>query len=245
MKDQELLRYSRQIILPEVDVEGQRAIKEAKVLIIGLGGLGTVVSTYLARMGIGDITVCDFDNIDISNLHRQILFDSNDLGFNKAKITKEKINQINPSIKVRAVEDKFNRNDLDSFFAKKDAVVDATDNFKIRYEINEMCFKKKKSLISGSAIGWKGQVLTLDFSKKESPCYECLYGANMVEEGGCSELGILPPVTGLIGSWQAIEVVKLILNTKTPLFNLIEFDALENSIRKFNFKKDPICKVCG
>ena len=245
VRDDELLRYSRQIVLPEVDIEGQRSINKTRAIIIGLGGLGTVVSNYLARMGVGNITVCDYDNIDISNLHRQVLFDSKDIGFNKAKITKEKLNQINPDLMVKAVDEKLDKNKLDSLVTKEDVVVDATDNFKIRYEINEICVNNKKPLISGSAIGWKGHVLTLDFSKKESPCYQCIYGANMEEEESCSELGILPPVTGLIGSWQALEVIKIILTRKTTPFNLIEFDALSNSIRKFNLEKDPICKVCG
>ena len=147
--------------------------------------------------------------------------------------------------RVKAVDEKLDKNKLDSLVTKENVVVDATDNFKIRYEINEICVNNKKPLISGSAIGWKGHVLTLDFSKKESPCYQCIYGSNMEEEESCSELGILPPVTGLIGSWQALEVIKLILNRKTTPFNLIEFDALSNSIRKFNLERDPICKICG
>ena len=124
-------------------------------------------------------------------------------------------------------------------------IVDATDNFKIRYDINEICVKNKKPLISGSAIGWKGHLLTLDFSKEESPCYECLYGSNMQEEESCSELGILPPITGVIGSLQAMEVIKLILNKEFHSFSLTEFDGANNEIRRFNLKKDPVCKICG
>ena len=161
MRDDELLRYSRQIVLPEIDIEGQRSINKTRAIIIGLGGLGTVVSAYLARMGVGNITVCDYDDIDISNLHRQILFDSKDIGLNKAIITKEKLNQINPDLEVKAVDEKLDKNKLDSLVTKENVVVDATDNFKIRYEINEICVNNKKPLISGSAIGWKGHILTL------------------------------------------------------------------------------------
>ena len=245
MKDEELLRYSRQIALPEIDIEGQRKIYKSKVIIIGLGGLGTVVSTYLCRMGVGELTVCDFDSIDISNLHRQILFDSTDVGFQKAQIAKEKLNLINPDVKVEIVEGKLDKEKLDVIFTRQTVIVDATDNFKIRYDINEICVKNKKPLISGSAIGWKGHLLTLDFSKEESPCYECLYGSNMQEEESCSELGILPPIAGFIGSLQAMEVIKLILNKEFPSFSLTEFDGANNEIRRFNLKKDPICKICG
>ena len=245
MKDEELLRYSRQIVLPEIDIDGQRAINQSRVIIIGLGGLGTVISTYLVRMGIGNITICDYDSIDISNLHRQILFDLKDIGFQKTQITKEKLNLINPDVEVQVIEEKLDKEKLDCHLSQEDIVVDEKDNFKIRYDINKICFKNKKRLISGSAIGWKGHLLTLDFTKEESPCYECLYGSNMVEEESCSELGILPPIAGFIGSLQAMEVIKLILNKGTSPFNLIEFDGSNNEIRSFNLNKYPNCKICG
>ena len=245
MRDEELLRYSRQIALPEVDIEGQKRINESRAFIIGLGGLGTVVSSYLCRMGVGNIILCDYDKIDISNLHRQILFNSEDIGFQKTKVTKKKLNLINPDVAVEIIQDKLDKKKLNLYLNKQTIVVDATDNFRTRYAINEICFKYKKPLISGSAIGWKGQLLVLDFRKKDSPCYQCLYGSNMVDEESCSELGILPPIAGFIGSLQAMEVIKLILKKDNSSYSLMEFDGKSNEIRKFNVNRDPRCKVCG
>tara|TARA_B100000686_G_scaffold286996_1_gene312165 strand:+ start:7162 stop:7899 length:738 start_codon:yes stop_codon:yes gene_type:complete len=245
MKDEELLRYSRQIVLPEVDIDGQKKIEKSKVLIIGLGGLGSVTANYLCRAGIGELTVCDYDEIDVSNLHRQILFNDEDIGLKKTAVTKKRLGSANPKIKVKTIQEKLDKKKLDLLLRKELIVVDSTDNFQARYALNEICFKYKRPLISGSAIGWKGQLLRLNFSDKESPCYECLYGSNMKEDESCSESGILAPVTGLIGCLQALEVIKLILNEGNSSGSLIEFDGLSNQSRILKVKKDPGCRVCS
>ncbi len=245
MKDKELLRYSRQIVLPEVDIEGQRKIEKSKVLIIGLGGLGSVVANYLCRAGVGELTVCDYDKIDISNLHRQILFNSEDIGLEKAIVTKNRLNSANPKVRVQAIQEKLNKKKLEKIIDQELIVVDSKDNFQSRYDINEICFKFKKPLVSGSAIGWKGQLLSLNFKRKELPCYECIYGSNMKENESCSELGVLAPVTGLIGSLQAMEVIKLILHKENSSGRLTEFNGLSNQSRTFEVKKDPRCRVCS
>jgi len=245
MKDEDLLRYSRQIALPEIDISGQSKIFQSKVIIIGLGGLGTVVASYLCRMGIGEITVCDYDKIDISNLHRQILYNSNDLGSQKAKKTQDNLNLINPGIIIKAIEKPLSKPSLDKLVTDQDVVVDATDNFKSRYLINEVCWKNKKTLVSGSAIGWKGQLLVLDFNKNSSPCYECLYGHELKEDDSCSELGIIPPIAGVVGSLQALETIKLVLEEEGSFSFLTEFNGLTNDIRRIRLKSDPKCKICS
>ena len=196
-------------------------------------------------MGIGEITVCDYGKIDISNLHRHILYNSNDLGSQKAKKTQDNLKLINPGIIIKAIEKPLSKLFLDKLVTNQDVVVDATDNFKSRYLINEVCWKNKKTLVSGSAIGWKGQLLVLDFNKNSSPCYECLYGHELKEDDSCSELGIIPPIAGVVGSLQALETIKLVLEEEGSFSYLTEFNGLTNDIRRIRLKSDPKCKICG
>ena len=246
MEDNQLLRYSRHIFLPEIDIDGQKKINSAKVLLIGLGALGSVVSQYLCRAGVNELCIYDFDKIDISNLHRQILFKTSDVG--KSKITQayDLLNGVNPDCTINLVEKAVDAGILKELLPQYDVVIDASDNFNTRYIVNQACYTNKKVLISGSAIQWSGQLVTFDFSNETSPCYECCFGYDEEEDLNCAEAGIMAPVTGIIGSMQALEVLKnlteVISNEETILH---DFNFLTGKTKKIRILKDPNCRICS
>ena len=247
MRDNQLIRYSRHILLPEIDYEGQLKLINSHVLIVGAGGLGSAASIYLAASGIGNITICDFDNVDLSNLQRQILHTDKSLGINKALSAKSTLNLINSEIKIVAIEKKLDIKSMESLAKEADLIIDCSDNFLTRYSLNNIAFNLKKPLVSGAAIQFDGQVSVFDFRKNDSPCYQCLFpDSGEDKELRCSDHGVFLPLVGIIGSTQAAEAMKLILEIGKPLVGrLLILEAKEMNWKSLKILKDPQCKVCS
>ena len=244
--DEQLLRYSRQIMLPAFDVAGQSRLATSRVLIIGMGGLGSPVALYLAAAGVGTLHLVDFDEVDLSNLQRQIVHTLAGIGNKKVDSAKGTIAQINPDINVIAQAEQLEGDRLLEAVAEADVVVDATDNFPSRFAINAACVSSKTPLVSGAAIRMEGQVSVFDVRKEDAPCYQCLYSDISEEQLTCSEAGVMAPLVGIIGSVQAMEVVKLISGMGQALVGkLLILDAMTMEWRTMRLKKDPVCKVCS
>jgi len=246
MNDEQLLRYSRQILLPQFGTEGQQKLLDAHVLIIGLGGLGSPVAMYLAAAGVGELTLVDHDTVDLSNLQRQILHRNDNIGQPKVESAQHNLAQLNDEISIHTVNKKLDDDELQQLVSQVDLVVDATDNFPTRFAINRACVQHKKPLVSGAAIRLEGQVGIFDLRRADSPCYRCLYD----EQGGvpetCSENGVMAPMVGIIGSIQALEVIKLLTDTgETLAGKLLISDGLHQEWRSMKLRKDPACPVCG
>ena len=246
LNDEELLRYSRQILLKQVDIAGQLRLKNSTVLIVGLGGLGSPVALYLAAAGVGELYLADFDTLDVSNLQRQIVHDSNALGALKVQSAQARLQGLNPHIAVHAMSDKLTGENLPELLQRVDLVVDCTDNFTIRTQLNHACFAENKVLVSGAAIRGEGQVSVYDPTNAESPCYHCVFGEGSEEGLTCSEAGVLGPLVGLIGSLQALEAMKMLAGFGEPLIGrLLLVDALSSRFRELKIRRDPACTVCG
>lgn len=246
MDDQQLLRYSRQIMLPQIDIIGQQRLLQSTVLLIGLGGLGSPIAMYLATAGVGTLVISDFDAVDLSNLQRQILYSNEAIKQRKTAAAARRLKDLNPGIEIRAIDARLTDDALNEQVAQADLVIDASDNFETRFLINLACFRNKTPLVSGAAIRFEGQVSVFDFSNPDSPCYRCLYRDEGEDAARCSETGILAPVTGIIGSIQATEAIKLLLGIGQSLVGrLILVDALHMDIRTLNLKKDKDCPVCA
>lgn len=247
MDDDQLLRYSRQIMLPGFDYEGQQKLLQAKVLIIGLGGLGCPVALYLAAAGVGELWLADFDTVELSNLQRQIAHNESDLGHFKVDSVSESIAALNPTITTHRIQEKLCGQSLLDAVSRVDLVVDASDNFTTRFEINSACVKNKKPLVSGAAIRSEGQVIVFDSNVDASPCYRCLY-EDGADDGqlSCSESGVLAPLVGVIGSVQALEALKQLSGFGQRLLGqLLIFDAKTMEWRKLKVSRNPACPVCG
>jgi len=246
MIDEQLLRYSRQIMLPQIDIEGQQRLLDARVLIIGMGGLGSPVALYLAACGVGDIVIVDDDRVDLTNLQRQIVHDSNDIGELKVDSAAETMKALNPEIKVNVISERINGERLHAEVQLANVVVDATDNLESRLEINRQCVAARTPLVSASAIRWEGQLSVFDSRQLDSPCYQCLYG-NRGEVGqSCSENGVMGPVVGMLGCMQANEAVKLLTGAGTSLVGrVLMLDALNMDWQTIRLKRNPSCSVCG
>ncbi len=245
MDDTQLLRYSRQILLSDVDIKGQQTLLDSKVLIIGMGGLGSPVALYLASAGIGTLGICDFDEVELSNLQRQIIHSNNTIGLSKVDSAKQSINRINPDITVIKHPEKLEGNALDNIIEHYDLVLDCSDNFSSRFAINQACFKSKKPLVSGAVIRLEGQISVYDSRDKSSPCYQCLYGVAAEIADTCSTNGVLAPVAGIIGSIQATEAIKCLLGLPTLMGRLLIHDAREMQFREIKLKRDVNCPCCG
>ena len=247
MNDDQLLRYSRQIMLPYVDVKGQEKLLDARVLIIGMGGLGSPVAMYLAAAGVGHLVLCDFDEVDLSNLQRQIIHsDPQRIGMNKAQSAHQTLHQLNPDIQITTISQRLEKDALAEQVKLADVVVDATDNFDSRFLINEVCVHQQTPLVSGAAIRMEGQIIVFA-NQGQGPCYRCLYKDDADDTAAtCSENGILAPVVGIIGSMQATEVLKIITGIGTPLYaSLLLLDAWTMDWRKMKLPPDPQCPVCS
>jgi len=247
MKDNQLLRYSRHILLPEIEYSGQEILLNSHCLIIGAGGLGSPASVYLASSGIGKITICDFDDVDISNLQRQILHSDQSIGMNKAISGSKFLNKVNPEIVITPITKKLNIDEMKDIAKEVDVVIDCSDNFETRYALNKIAFNLKKPLISGAAIKFDGQVSVFDFRKIHSPCYECLFpDSNNETELRCADHGVFSPLVGIIGSTQAAEAIKIILNVGNSLMGrLLLLDAKNMTWKTIKILKDEGCKVCS
>ena len=246
MNDEQLLRYSRQIMLPNVDVVGQQKLLNAKVLIIGLGGLGSPVAMYLAAAGVGQIVIADADEVDLTNLQRQLLHWTTNIGVLKTQSALQTLQALNPEISVTPVVAKLHGQQLLQWVEAVDVVLDCSDNFFTRFEVNKACVATKTPLVSGAAIRMEGQVSVFRSDIATSPCYRCLYRDEQELNESCSESGVLAPVVGIIGCIQATEALKLLLNIGEPLCGrLLLFDAMTMEWRTLKLKKDPLCPVCA
>ena len=247
MKDNQLLRYSRHILLPEIEYKKKEKLLNSHCLVIGAGGLGSPVSIYLASSGIGKITICDFDDVDISNLQRQILHSDESIGTNKALSARKFLNKVNPEIIITPIEKKLNIEQMSDIAKEVDVIIDCSDNFETRYALNKIAFCLKKPLISGAAIKFDGQISVFDFREKSSPCYECLFpDTNNEEELRCADHGVFSPMVGIIGSTQAAEAIKIILDVGVSLMGrLLLLDSKDMTWKTIKIVKDKGCKVCS
>ncbi len=246
MQDEQLLRYSRQIMLPQIDVAGQQSLLNAHVLVVGAGGLGSPVALYLAAAGVGKLTLVDDDAVELSNLQRQLAHGEADLGANKAESAAAAAKAMNSAVEVQAFNERVDGARLEALAKDADVVIDATDNFATRFAINEACLKVNVPLVSGAAIRFEGQVAVFDSRHSTSPCYECLYKRGGAEDQNCASNGVLAPVVGVIGSMQALEAIKLIAGAGESLAGrLLLFDGLRAQWREMKLPRDPSCAACG
>ena len=243
---EELLRYSRQILLAQVDVEGQLRLKRSRALIVGLGGLGSPVALYLAAAGVGELHLADFDTVDLTNLQRQVIHDGTSVGVGKVESAMRRLGALNPQIRLVSHSAALDKDSLDAAVAAVDLVLDCTDNFATREAVNVACVRAGKPLVSGAAIRLEGQLSVFDTRRDESPCYHCLYGHGSEAELTCSEAGVIGPLVGLVGSLQALEALKLLAGFGEPLVGrLLLVDALGTRFRELRVRRDPSCAVCG
>lgn len=247
MDDAQLLRYSRHILLPEIGIDGQARISNARVLIVGAGGLGSPAAMYLGASGVGHITLCDNDKVDQTNLQRQILHNTSRIGINKAESGALTLSEINPHISIQSAPHRLADETLDQYVASHDVVVDCSDNFATRYALNKACQRHRIPLVSGAAIRFSGQVSVFDFRQPETPCYNCLYPEDSEsEEERCATMGVFAPLVGIIGSIQACETLKLLVQMHGTLHSrLLLLDAKTMEPRVIKLHQDPGCKVCS
>ena len=246
MNDENLLRYSRQIMLPEIDLIGQQRLLDARVLIIGLGGLGCPVALYLAAAGVGHLILADHDQVDLSNLQRQIAHVTDRIGMDKVESARKTINALNPGVCINCISRKMDQKQLHDEVMAADIVLDCTDNFQARFKINEACVARATPLVSGAAIRLEGQVMVYDPSRKDSPCYRCLYQDAQDGVLNCAETGVAASIVGVIGAIQATEAIKLIAGFGESLSGyVLVFDAKFMEWQKLRLNKNPRCSTCG
>ncbi len=247
MNDEQLLRYSRHILLPEIGVEGQDAILGAKVLIVGAGGLGSPVAMYLASAGVGKIVIADDDTVDLTNLQRQILHSAETVGQPKVESARTTLHRINPLANIVPLHTRLEGAALDAQVDAADVVLDCCDNFATRHAVNRACVKYRKPLVSGAAIRFDGQVSVFDMRDPGAACYHCLFPEGEdIEEVRCAVMGVFAPIVGMIGTTQAAEALKLIIGCGKPLTGrLLLLDGLAMEWRSVGFGRDPGCAVCG
>lgn len=251
MNDDQLLRYSRHILLNEIAYEGQEKLTHSHALIIGAGGLGAPVSLYLAAAGVGQLTICDFDQVELTNLQRQIIHSTTSIDMNKAASAKRSIGMLNPEVNVHSIENKCSESELLALVAQADVVIDCSDNFKTRYLLNKLCVQHKKPLVSGAAIGFEGQITVYNQQAADSPCYQCLFpqiteSTTDSNDLRCAEHGVFAPLVGMIGTTQAAEALKLLIGIGQSLQGrLLMLDTLSMQWHEVKFKRDPACKVCA
>lgn len=243
MDDQTLSRYSRHILLPAIDIAGHQKLLASKVLLIGLGGLGSPVSMYLASSGVGQLTLVDHDRVELTNLQRQIVHDTDSIGSGKVDSAARRLHALNPDITVKTIGHKLEGEALLAAARAADVVVDGSDNFATRYVINAACVKAGKPLVSGAVARFEGQVTVI---APDGPCYRCLYPESDAPEEPCATFGVLAPAAGVIGSLMAVETLKLIMGIGESLAGrLMLYDALRAEWREVKLRKDPACPVCG
>ena len=245
MDDNELLRYSRQIMLPELGIEGQQRLQSSRALIIGLGGLGSPAAMYLAAAGVGTLHLVDHDTVDLSNLQRQILHTTGHIGIAKTRSAEIGLQALNPETVVILAQGRLQDAALRDAVRDADIVLDCSDNFATRFAVNAACHALRKPLVSGAAIRWDGQVSVFD-GRPGSPCYRCLYTEDGEEDLRCSENGVIAPLVGIIGATQALEALKLLCDVGESLGGrLLLLDALRMQWREIRLRPDPACPVCA
>lgn len=246
MNDAQLLRYSRHILLNEIGVEGQVRLREARVLVLGAGGLGSPAAFYLASAGVDRITLVDGDSVDLTNLQRQILHTTERIGQPKAESGKTMLSALNPEVEVVAVTSRVAGEELDAMVSDATVVLDCSDNFATRHAVNRACVVHARPLVSGAAIRFDGQLAVFDLRHAASPCYACLFAEGDGEDEPCAVMGVFAPLTGVIGTLQAAEALKLAAGIGESLSGrLLLVDALTMTIRTVSVPRDPHCPVCG
>ena len=247
MNDDQLLRYSRHILLPEIDVEGQQALLDARALIVGAGGLGSPAAMYLAAAGVGTLALADHDTVDLTNLQRQILHSQEGVGRLKVDSGRDTLARLNPEVRVLPVAHRIEGAALEAEVAAADVVLDCSDNFATRHAINRACVAHRKPLVSGAAVRFDGQVSVFDLRKDESPCYHCLFPEGEdVEEVRCAVMGVFAPIVGIVGTIQAAEALKVLIGCGRTLDGrLLLLDGLSMEWRSVALGRDPGCAVCG
>tara|TARA_E500000331_G_scaffold157518_1_gene152781 strand:- start:11556 stop:12311 length:756 start_codon:yes stop_codon:yes gene_type:complete len=245
MSDSELLRYNRHIMMPELDIVGQQKLRGAHILMMGLGGLGSPVALYLAAAGVGQLTLVDFDEVDLSNLQRQIAHGTNDVGTLKVTSAARSITEINPHCRTVEISEQLSDASLTGLLTEVDLVVDGTDNFKTRLMVNDACVRTQTALVSGAAIRLEGQIMAYDPTLSTGPCYRCLYGDASDGAVNCAENGVLATVVGVVGTIMATEAIKMIADLGQNLAGfLLVFDAASMEFRKLKLPRNPDCKAC-
>ena len=246
LQDKDLLRYNRNIVLPEIDIDGQLSLLKSKVAVIGLGGIGCPAATYLASSGVGHLCLIDFDHVSLSNLNRQVLFSEYDISEKKAEAAKKNLQLLNSEIDIKSIPRKIDNNFDKDLLKDYDYIIDCTDNFQTRSEVNNISIANKIPLISGAAIKMQGQIATFRNDLDDMPCYRCLYSDLPDTSPSCLDSGILGSVTGLIGTMLATECIKLICNIGDNLGSkLMLIDMKNYEFKTININKDHECKFCG
>ena len=246
MNDDDLLRYSRQIMLPEIEIAGQEKLLAAKVLVVGLGGLGSPAALYLSATGVGHLVLADFDSVDLSNLQRQIAHGTADVGRLKVESARDAIHGLNPNTRVTCVSVRLDDETLRDIITDIDLVVDGSDNFETRFMVNEVCVETGTPLVSAAAIQLEGQIMVYDPAVPDCACYRCLYQDANDGQFNCAENGVAAPVVGIMGSIQAMEALKLIVGMGETLAGyLLVFDAKTMEWRKLKLPKNPNCATCS
>ncbi|HEX6137205.1 MAG TPA: molybdopterin-synthase adenylyltransferase MoeB [Casimicrobiaceae bacterium] len=246
MDDSQLLRYSRHILLDELGPEAQAKFAAAHALVIGVGGLGAPVAQFLAAAGVGTITLCDADRVDLTNLQRQILYATGDVGRPKVDAAAARLSAVNPDVTLRPLAARVGDDALATLVAEADVVVDCCDNFETRHAVNRACIARGRPLVSGAAIRFDGQIAVFDARDPASPCYHCLFGeGDALEETRCATMGVFAPLVGIVGATQAAEALKLIAGAGESLAGrLLLIDALSMQWREMRVPRDPDCIVC-
>lgn len=246
MNEDQRLRYSRQLLLPAIGEAGQERLLGARVLVIGVGGLGSPASLYLAAAGVGHLVLVDYDRVELSNLQRQVIHHTPDVGRLKVDSARERIAALNPDVRVTTVARVLEDAELLSEVAASDVVVDASDNFATRFGLNAACVTARRPLVSGAAVRFEGQVTVFRSDLPDGPCYRCLYPEGSEHEEACSRVGVFAPLLGIVGSIQAAETIKVLLGRgETLAGRLLAIDALAMEWRTLRLRRDPACPVCG
>jgi molybdopterin/thiamine biosynthesis adenylyltransferase len=246
MDDNQLLRYSRQILLPQIDASGQDRLLNSTALIIGLGGLGSPAAMYLAAAGLGHLVLNDFDRVDLSNLQRQIIHGTDSLGEPKVASARRNLERLNPGIRLTTLDRRLAGRELEEAVTRTDVVLDCSDNFATRFAVNAACVKTQIPLISGAVIRFEGQLAVFTPGVRDSPCYNCLYPEQGELAESCARSGVVAPLPGIVGSLQALEAIKLLLNIgEPPQGRLLLLDALSLEWQSMKLRKNPKCPTCG
>jgi len=245
LNDEQLLRYSRQIFLDNIDIEGQQRLIDAHVMIIGVGGLGSFTSQYLAAAGVGKLTLVDDDIVELSNLPRQLIYSEKEVGLPKVYAAKERLQLMNKDCQINTFDKRLDTQEMQAMLSGVDLVLDGTDNFESRFLINKSCYQQKTPLLSAAVTQYAGQLSLFDYTE-HSPCYECLYSSSGDQENNCAENGVLGPAAGIIASWQALHAIQFLNGIETEsLHRLLVMDMLTGLNRSIFIKNDPNCKNCG
>ena len=247
MHDEQLIRYSRHILLPDIDIAGQEKLLSSHTLVIGAGGLGSPVGLYLAASGVGTLTICDDDTVDLTNLQRQIMHSADMVGLPKVASARATLHRLNPQARIESIQRRLAGEDLAAEVARADVVLDCSDNFATRHAINRACVRHRKPLVSGAAIRFDGQAAVFDLRRPDSACYHCLFPEGEdIEEVRCAVMGVFAPIVGIIGTTQAAEALKLIIGCGTSLDGrLLLLDGLAMEWRSVSLGRDPGCAVCA